>query len=346
MISEPIWRACDGMLTDSQTQILWVVFGNPLRLDGRFPQCFPGGRFAGMWKPFNVDSRTVSLSNKESLDEKIGYYGADSNYVRSHILGQFPTASAYGLIPQDVVELAALRDTFVHPGDATIIGADVASGHGEDSSVIYIRKGLDGRTHPPRKFPNLDPLQFAYKVAAAAKEVNADAIFVDAGGVGEGTAAKLRELGLTPHSIQFGSKADNSGGLVRCANKRSECWTKMAEWLKAGAIVNDDQLKAELTGPEYSENAQGVVLERKEDMRARGLGSPDIADALSLTFAVPVFTAHSFAGRGDHLVVSEYEPYSAAAMKGDPYPEARAIGRYYAPPEDGWEWARLKPEYE
>jgi hypothetical protein len=205
-----------------------------------------------MWKSFHVDSRTVRLSNKESLNEKIAYYGPESNYARSHILGQFPTATSSQLIPLDVVEMAALRDTFVHPTDATILGCDVASGHGEDSSVIFIRKGLDERTHAPRKFPNLDPLQFAYKVAAAAKELNADAIFIDATGVGEGTAAKLRELGLTPHSVHFGSKADNAGGLVRCANKRSECWTKMAEWLKAGAIVNDEQLKAELIAPEYA----------------------------------------------------------------------------------------------
>src|SRR5215469_10251418 len=323
----------------AETQILWLVFGNPLRLDGRFPQCFPGGRFAGMWKSFRVDSRSVSLSNKESLNEKIAYYGPESNYVRSHILGQFPTASTSQLIPLDVVELAALRDTYVHPSDATILGCDVASGHGEDSSVIFIRKGLDGRTHAPRKFSNLDPLQLAYKVAAAAKELNADAIFIDATGVGEGTVAKLREIGLTAHSVYLGSKADNSGGLVRCANKRSECWCKMSEWLKAGAIPNDEQLKAELIGPEYSENAQGIVLERKEDMRARGLGSPDISDSLALTFAAPVFSAHSFAGRGDHLVVSEYNPWSREAMEGLPLPEGAR--RQYA---EGW--ARLKPEYE
>ena len=71
MIAEPIWRATDGMLNDAETQTLWVVFGNPLRLDGRFPQCFPGGRFAGLWKSFQVDSRSVSISNKESLNEKI-----------------------------------------------------------------------------------------------------------------------------------------------------------------------------------------------------------------------------------------------------------------------------------
>jgi hypothetical protein len=294
-----------------------------------------------MWKSFRVDSRTVSLSNKESLNEKINYYGPESNYVRSHILGLFPTATTNQLIPLDLVEMAALRDTYVHPGDATIIGADVASGHGEDSSVIYVRKGLDGRSHPPRKFPNLDPVQFAYKIAAAAREVNADAIFIDAGGVGEGTAAKLRDLGLPAHSVYFGSKADNGGKLVRCANKRSEVWCAMAEWLRAAAIVNDEELKAQLVAPEFSENAQGVILERKEDMRARGLGSPDVADSLALTFSAPVFTAQSFVGRGDHLVVSEYNPWSREAMEGEPLPEATSAGRYYA---EGW--ARLKPEYE
>ena len=339
MIAEPIWRATDGMLNDAETQTIWCCFGNPLRLDGRFPQCFPGGRFAGLWKSFHVDSRAVSLSNKESLNEKIAYYGPESNYVRSHILGLFPTASTSQLIPVDLVEEAAVRESFTDPTDAVILGCDVASGHSEDASVIYIRKGLDGRTHPPRKFPNLDPLQFAYKIAAAARELNADAIFVDAGGVGEGTAAKLRELGLAPHSIYFGSKADNSGGLVRCANKRSEMWCEMAQWLKAGAIVNDEQLKAELVGPEYSENAQGIVLERKEDMRTRGLGSPDTADALALTFAAPVLTQLSFTGPGSHLVQTDYNPFSDEAMSGRPYPELTQ--RYYAEGR-----ARLKPEYE
>jgi hypothetical protein len=74
-------------------------------------------------------------------------------------------------------------------------------------------------------------------------------------------------------------------------------------------------------------------------MRARGLGSPDCADALALTFAAAVFTQLSLAGRGDHLVQTEYDPFSDAAMRGEPYPES--VGQYYAPG-----WTRLKPEYE
>ena len=165
-------------------------------------------------------------------------------------------------------------------------------------------------------------------------------IFIDSGGVGEGTSARCRELGLAAQSIYFGSKANNSSGLVRCANMRSSMWCAMAEWLKAGAIPNDDELKAQLIGPEYSENAQGIVLERKEDMRARGLASPDIADALALTFAVPVAGKLSLGGRGDHLVQSEWDPFSDQALNGGPLPESRGQ-RYYA---SGW--SKLRPEYE
>jgi hypothetical protein len=338
MIADQIWRATDAMLSDAETEIIFCVFGNPLRLDGRFPMCFPGGRFSGLWKSIQVDSREVSITNKETINEKLAYYGENSNYARSHIFGRFPTASTTQLIPLDWVEMAAVRETWQHPADALILGCDVASGHGEDSSVIAIRRGLDGRTHPPRKFPNLDPLQFAYRIAAVANELTADAIFVDAGGVGEGTVAKLRELGLQVHAVYFGGKSDNPSGLARAANKRSEMWLALSFWLKAGAIPNDPELKAQLIGPEHSENPHGIVLERKEDMKARGLASPDIADALALTFAAPVFSQLSdLPGPGNHLVVSEYDPYSDDVLAGKPIPELKR--KYVAPG-----WSSLKPE--
>ena len=116
-------------------------------------------------------------------------------------------------------------------------------------------------------------------------------------------------------------------------------WCAMAQWLKAGAIPNDPELKAQLIGPEYSENAQGIVLERKEDMRARGLMSPDTADALCLTFAAPVFSQLSdLPGPGTHLVQSEYDPYSDAVMRGESIPELKR--RYVAPG-----YSSLKPEW-
>jgi hypothetical protein len=338
MVADSIWRACDGMLSDSETQIVWVVTGNPIRITGRFPTCFPPARGSNLWTSFKVDSRTVSLTNKESLNEKISYYGESSNYVKSHILGEFPSASTEQLIPLDWVQQASVRETFMHPSDAVILGCDVASGHGEDSSCIVVRRGLDARSYGIRRYPTLNPLEFAYKIASLANELGADGIFIDAGGLGEGTVAKCQELGLAVHAVYFAGKPDNPSGLARAANKRSQMWLAMRDWLRAGAIPADSQLMAELVSPEYAEGPAGILIERKQDMKARGLMSPDSADALALTFSSPVWKLGSdLPGAGDHLVQREYNPYSDEIMAGRPIPELKR--KYIAPG-----WPSLKAE--
>jgi hypothetical protein len=343
MIPEPIWRASTAMLSDAETQIIWCVFGNPTRVDGVFPTLFHGGSRRSSWTSFNVDSREVSLTAKEAIAEKLAFYGETSNYAKSHIYGQFPTSSAQGLIQSDMVEAAATREASWDPADATIMGVDVATGHGENSSCIVIRRGLNARVCDIQRFANLDPMQFVYKVTAAAAEYSPDAIFVDATGVGEGVAARLRELGLPVHPVYLGAKSDYRG-TARVANKRMEIWWAMREWLKVGAIPRDALLMAELVGPEVSENPQGLVLERKQDMAARGLASPDSADSLALTFSSPVWTAamSGLAGPGDHLVTSEYNPFGEreleSLMTGKPLPQLSR--KYYAPG-----YARLKEEF-
>ena len=77
-------------------------------------------------------------------------------------------------------------------------------------------------------------------------------------------------------------------------NKRAEIWGLMRKWIADdGGWIDEkkyaDRLRDDLTGPEYQYDTQGrLQLERKEDMKKRGLASPDFADALALTFAMPV----------------------------------------------------------
>jgi hypothetical protein len=339
MIPEPIWRATISMLSDAETEIIWCVFGNPTRIDGVFPTLFPPGDFARMWWAKNVDSRDVSLTDKAAIQEKLDYYGAESNYARSHVYGRFPLATARSLIPSDRVEMAAVRrDAVAHSADAIILGVDVASGHSTSISVVAVRQGLDARSLGGQfKFPGVNPTDLVYEVAAIANKVGATAIHVDATGVGEGTVSRLRELGYPAHPVTLGSRAPH--GDVRCANMRAYCWTMMAAWTRVGAIQNDAELKAQLCAPEYSETERGVIIEKKEHMADRGLASPDCADALSLTFAYPAYTAamNDLIGPGDHQVLHEYNPFSDAAMEGRALPESKV--RYSAP---GY---RLKPEW-
>jgi hypothetical protein len=105
------------------------------------------------------------------------------------------------------------------------------------------------------------------------------------------------------------------------ANKRAEIWGSMRTWLRDGAIDKDPELIADLTGVEYGyvlrDGRDAIQLERKEDMKRRGLLSPDNGDALALTFAYPVLapsTARS--RRPGRFFRSEYDVYASARMCG------------------------------
>ena len=70
-------------------------------------------------------------------------------------------------------------------------------------------------------------------------------------------------------------------------NRRAEVWGMMRDWLETGSIPNDPELDGDLTGPTYMFSAKNQIqLEKKEDMKKRGLASPDIGDMLAMTFSV------------------------------------------------------------
>jgi hypothetical protein len=86
--------------------------------------------------------------------------------------------------------------------------------------------------------------------------------------------------------VNFGNKSKNP---VMWGNKRAEMWGEMREWLKTASVPNDRYLKNDLTGPMMKPDSKGTIfLESKKDMKARGLASPDAADAIAVTFAFPV----------------------------------------------------------
>lgn len=177
-----------------------------------------------------------------------------------------------------------------------------------------------GPAYPPLKFRGLDTMELAARVAGEAQRLRADAVFVDEGGLGAGVVDRLRQLRVAGvHGINFGGKANRvlvGDSPMLCANKRAEIWASMREWLKGGAIPDDMELRADLTGVEYGYNIrQEIQLESKKDMKARGLASPDNGDALALTFAYDV--SPSPRAGGEHrpaMVQWEYDPLSEDRM--------------------------------
>lgn len=292
-IPDVIWETTEGALTDANTEIIWCVFGNPTRNTGRFKECFPGGLHARAWRTFQVDSRSISFTNHDQVKQWIDAYGEDSDFVRVRVRGIFPRTGEMEFISAELVGEAAAREGSSYPHEPFIIGVDVAR-YGDNESVIYMRKGRDAQTWPPVRLRGADVLTVAGKVNELASTYNADAIFVDGGGIGGGVVDCLRSLSVHCFDINFGGKSDCAATAlgtegILFANKRAEMWGAMREWLKGGSIPNDADLRAQLVGPTYTFNLKSeILLEKKEDMRKRGLESPDIADALALTFAYPI----------------------------------------------------------
>lgn len=196
----------------------------------------------------------------------------------------FSAASDNTLITIDTVSAAMRRET--NPGEVAesprILGVDVAR-FGDDRSVIQKRQGLVA--FKPIVFQGLDNMELAGRVASEIAEWKPDAVFIDAGR-GEGVIDRLRQLGNSVVEVNFGGRAS----VPQYANKRSEMWDLLAKWLTDGGNLPDDQaLRMDLCAPTYSFDAQGrMVLEPKDAIKARGLRSTDVGDALALTFAYPV----------------------------------------------------------
>lgn len=314
-IIDRVWEVAEGALTDEGTEIIWCAFGNPTQPVGRFFECFNKQRHR--WHGRQIDSRTVEGTNKRLFEEWAAAYGEDSDFMRVRVRGLFPRAGSMQFIGTDAIEAAAQRDVAAILSDALVIGVDVAR-YGDDQSVIFFRKGRDARLIPPIKLRNVDTMQLAARVADEAARYGADAVFVDGGGVGAGVVDRCRQLrvrGLM--EVQFGGKSDRVNYDIQSesyANKRAEMWGTMRAWLQTGGIPDDEELRADLAGPWYFFNPRNeIILEKKEDMKKRGLASPDVGDALAITFAYPV-AASQFSGGPSgpvgHQVQGDYDPYA------------------------------------
>lgn len=282
-IPDPIWQVTEGFFTDLAPLRLWLAISNPRRNTGRFFETFHKDR--AFWSTRYVDSRTVEGVDGGVYQRIADKYGEDHDVTRVEVKGQFPRTGSNQFIGRDTAEAAATREITEDSGAPLLMGVDVAR-FGDDESVIRWRRGRDARILPASKFKGMDTMELAATVAALIDKHNPDAVFVDGGGVGGGVVDRLKQLGYRVIEVQSGEKADDSDKYL---NKRGEMWGEMREWMSHGCIDNDDSLIDDLTGPEYSIHLKGQIkLETKDSMKKRGLASPDDADALALTFAVPI----------------------------------------------------------
>jgi hypothetical protein len=280
-IDDSIWSVTSGFFTENTPNRFWLAFSNPRRNSGYFYEAFHSKR--EFWKNRNIDARQVEGTDKNVYEQIIDEYGADSVQAHVEVYGMFPNASDDQFISVNIVEEAMRREKYKDNTAPIIIGVDPAR-FGSDSTVIAVRQGRD--VIAIKRHKGDDTMETVGRVIEAIEEYQPALVNIDEGGLGAGVVDRLKEQRYKIKGVNFGNKAKNG---MMYGNKRAEMWGDMREWLKSAAIPNDRYLKSDLISPMMKPDSKGsIFLESKKDMRARGLASPDAADAIALTFAFPV----------------------------------------------------------
>lgn len=288
-IPSALWEAADSSIANEFSRFLAI--GNP---DD------PASEFAGVCKPgsgWNVipisafdtpnftdeqvpeDIRHVLIS-PVWVDEKHRKWGEQNPLWTSKVLGQFPEVSEDTLIPPSWIRAA--QERMLEPGEPNELGVDV--GGGRDRSVICHRRGSVVRIIAADQNP--DTMATCGNVLRHLSATGAELAKVDHVGIGRGVVDRAKEQRRPVYGVNVGERAKTAEGF---ANLRAELYWGLRERFQAGDIdldPNDDDLAAELAGLKFKTNSRGqIIIESKDDMRARGLSSPDRADAVMLALA-------------------------------------------------------------
>lgn len=280
-IDSVIWEVSQGAMTAKGAR--WLSLGNPTRNTGKFNDCFGinkwnDGDDSSKWHTFTISCFDSPRVTKEYINEIEREYGKDSDPYRVRVLGLPPLQEEQQYISIELFESALYRDVVTLPHEPKILGVDVAR-YGDDRSVLVERKGRDMKLI--KYLRGQDTMQVTGAVMDTLNTAveKYDFVCVDVIGVGSGVVDRLKEQGVEVIGVNVGEKAR----MDNCKNVRSELWKRYKEWLSTGHVP--EEFRDDTIGIQYSFDSSGnLVMERKEDMKKRGLASPDIADAACLTF--------------------------------------------------------------
>ena len=277
-VPEAVFEAAAGSMSGHSA--CTILIGNPTRNSGLFYRTHH--ELASDWETMHVSCLDIPLVSRDFVDQIKATYGEGSNAYRIRVLGEFAVADNDTLIAAELVDTAMARDVPVDVSDGMIYGLDVAR-FGTDRSALCKRKG--NVVMEVKSWGGLDLMQLVGAVVNEARTDNPVEICVDTIGLGSGVADRLREMGYNVRDVNVAE----SSAMNPNANKlRDELWLAVKDWLatRTVRIPNDQALRHELVAPRYNFSSSGkIVVESKDAMKKRGMRSPDLADAVCLTFA-------------------------------------------------------------
>ena len=305
-VGEEIHEAIASLAVGEQNLI--VMVGNPTSASGTFYESF---RKSG-WHRIHMsclDHPNVLLGREvipgavtriwvEEAEQK---WGKDSPIFASRVLGEFPTGGSNTVIPvgwcdraMDVPRYLSAKTEKLESLDPVIVAVDIAR-YGDNKCVLCVRKG--DTVMELRSWGQLSTMETVGLIVQAHQEWDAQQIVVDEVGLGAGVLDRLLEQDLPAYGYHSGRTAS---GKTLFRNRRSEMWWIFRELMEKDEIrlPADEDLRADLIAPLYSINSTGrIEVERKEEMKSRGVESPDFADAVIMAWSV--------------------EPWQIAAQPGD-----------------------------
>lgn len=325
-IPTTVLRAAEQGLSSCKRGLI-VQAGNPISLEGMLYAA--SSSLAHQWRIVRItgdpdDPKRSPRISLEWAQQQIATYGRENPWVMSYILGKFPPASINSLLGVDEVRDAMQREL---PADAYTwaqkrLGIDVAR-FGDDRTVLFPRQGL-AAFNPVEMRHNRGTSQPAVEVAnramGAVLKWGAERLLIDGtGGWAAGAIDILRAAGHDPVDVQFSAPGIDP----RYENRRAEIWFNGAEWVKRGGSLPPlgERFVQELTTTTYSFSKSGkFLLEPKDQVKKRLGRSPDLADALMVTFGEPEAPRSSSDVRG-------YRQAGRAATEWNPYEDRAPVGR-------------------
>lgn len=288
-IPEQVYEAAAGSMSGHSA--VTVLAGNPVRGTGYFFECFHKNR--GYWYRVHISCLNHPRVSPDFVAQIRNTYGERSNAFRVRVLGEFPLADDDTIIPADWADAAVHR--VVTPARVREIwGVDPAR-FGGDATAWARRRGNVLARPTEVKF-GYDTMQIVGWIKSewdALKPADQPSeILVDVIGLGAGVVDRLSELGLPVRGINVSESPTIFN--ERYLNQRAELWFTGRAWLepKDTSLGGDAELAYELKQPKYKFTSSGKIqVESKEDMKKRGIESPNRADAFLLTLAGEAVTA-------------------------------------------------------
>ena len=272
-VADPLFEAISRC---QPTRLL--IASSPGGTSGAFYRAFT--KEANMWQKHAVTAFDCPHITQTQIDEVVQRYGEKHPLTRSMIYGEFVDIGLESL----VINLTQLQNCYNTPPrfkpGVRIAGVDFAAGG--DQNVICISDG--NKILPMIAWREKDTMAAVGRFIVEFKKAGLEAnnIYADASGMGMVMCDALAESGWVVNRVNFGATAYDNNAYT---NRSAEMWYGMAKKIEDAEIIlpEDEDLTAQLTCRRTITNSKGKLgVESKDSMRARGIASPDRADALAL----------------------------------------------------------------